>query len=331
MRTFSFRTSRRVVVAVVAGSLIAASLLAGRANPAPPLPPIAPGRLLASSLEALAAPRSLSGVVAVDGIEAQPRGRNARLTHAVFRLWRSAAGLRIAQVVDFGEDLIVANADEAWLWNFETFSAHRLASDAITSHGFDFSPSIAADPFSFARSVLATFAPYSRLEVSGTTEIAGRPAYVLTMRSEQRNTRLQKIVVGIDASTRLPLLLDLTTSRFPPAAVEIRFTAISFGPVDETLFSFSPPPGATVVEGDVFRGGGGRDGSFLHASRTFGRGWRTVVAWRLSRRPTPGIVNVFPLWHAVGTTTIVRAHGRTWIVGGFVSPARLERVAGRLR
>jgi outer membrane lipoprotein-sorting protein len=328
MRVNVFPRSRTTIAVAVTTMVLATAFISSRAAPSPDLPSIAPGRLLASSLRTLRDPISLSGRVVVDWNVNRHHFRRDRrggkLAHAAFRVWRSDDGLRVAQVLDFGERLVVANQDRAWYWDSSTLTAHRLASTEVTSNGFDFSPSVAVDPFSLARSILDTFAPYSTIEVVGTATVAGRAVYLLSLRTEQRHTRLRKIVVGIDARTRLPLRLQLYTHRIAAAAFDVRFTSISIGQVDRSLFRFHAPAKATVIDTDVFAGGGTPRGSIAQSTRIFGRGWKTVVAWELSRRLSTDVEAAFPLWNALGSSLTTRSHGRTWILAGFVSLRRLE-------
>jgi hypothetical protein len=82
----------------------------------------------------------------------------------------------------------------------------------------------------------------------------------------------------VDTERRLPLRLTVFAQGTEQPAVQARFTEITFAPQDEALFTFTPPPGATVKEG-----GPGHNGTMpgeVHAAaqpRTVGEGWDTVV------------------------------------------------------
>jgi len=319
---------RRAAIATsVAIALVTAALTLGAAHPSPALPRVRPGALLASTIEALHGHRSLSGRVTADvnvSRRHHRRDRRDAIAHTVFRVWRSEDGIRVAQVLDFGERTLVANHDDAWLWDSASLTARHLASDEVTDGGFDFSPLVAADPISLAHAILGTIAPYSRVQVIGTATVAGRPVYELSLRSEQRRTRLHKVVLSIDARTRLPLELRVYTPHLVAPSVDVAFTSISFGPVSPSLFDFTPPGTATVVDLDVFGGGGHAGGPLATQTLTFGRGWKTRVAWELSRRLSRDAVDLFPIWNALGSTLTARTHGRTWVLAGPVSLHVLE-------
>jgi outer membrane lipoprotein-sorting protein len=334
MRAAHLPRTRAIAFAVAISLVGASALLLVRADPSPALPRVRPGELLASTMRALEQPYSVSGRVTADVNVSRRHHRGDRggvLTHTVFRVWRSTRGVRVAQILDFGERLLVADRDEAWLWDSQTLTASHLASTDVTGGRFDFTPTLAADPFSLARSILGTFAPYSTVKVIDTGSVAGRPVYLLSLRSEQRHTRLHKVVMSIDAHTRLPLELKIYTHRLVAPAVDVAFTSISFAPVAASLFRFTPPNAATVVNTDVFAGGGRAGGALSASSRTFGRGWKTRIAWELSRRLSRDAVGAFPIWNAIGSSVTARVHGRTRVLAGFVSLHVLEGDVPKLR
>jgi outer membrane lipoprotein-sorting protein len=308
--------------------MVVSVLLLARPDPSPALRRVRPAALLSSSMRALELPYSVSGRVTADVNVSRHHHRGDRgggtLAHSVFRVWRSVRGVRVAQVLPFGERLVVSNPSEAWYWDSETLIARQLPSADATSNGFDFTPTLSPEPFALSRSILGTIAPYSTVKVLDTGTVAGRPVYLLSLRSEQRHTRLHKVVLSVDAATRLPLEIKIYTHKLIAPAVDIAFTSISFARIDASMFDFTPPHSATVLSADPFAGGRRVDGPIANETLTFGHGWKTRIAWRLPRRLSRDAVSVFPVWNALGSTLTVRAHGKSWVLAGFVSLARLE-------
>jgi outer membrane lipoprotein-sorting protein len=325
------RTTAGVTAVCIVGAFV---LLLFRADPSPALRRIRPASLLSSSMRALQQPYSVSGRLAADVNVSRRHHRSdhggGTLTHSVFRVWRSAAGLRLAQVLPFGERLVVANPDETWYWDSESLIARQLPATDATSSGLDFTPTLAPDPFALARSILGTVAPYSRVQVLDTGTVAGRSVYLLSLRSVQRHTRLHKVILSVDAVTRLPLEISIYTHKLAAPAVDIAFTSISFAPIDAAVFRFNPPRAATVLSVDPFAGGRRTQGPMAAETRTFGRGWKTRIAWRLSHRLSRDAASLFPMWNAIGSTLTVRAHGKSWVLAGFVSLSRLEDDVSKL-
>ena len=136
-------TALLVVAAVLVGI---AGVSAVRAGSPSELPPIPPQELLASSLEALAAPFSISGDVTtrfetglpdISGTLGSTGTGLGGLATALlgtqhYKVWRSDDGVRVARVSDLSEQVIVANRDEAWYWDSNGMTAGRLDLAALS-------------------------------------------------------------------------------------------------------------------------------------------------------------------------------------------------------
>ena len=79
--------------------------------------------------------------------------------------------------------------------------------------------------------------------------MAGRGAYelVLTPAPTER-TLLREVRVAVDAEKRMPLRLTVLATGSSGPALQVGFTDLAFGPQDPALFTFTPPPGATVTD-----------------------------------------------------------------------------------
>ena len=89
----------------------------------------------------------------------------------------------------------------------------------------------------------------STVAVDGTASVAGRDAYelVLTPAPTER-TLLREVRVAVDAEKRMPLRLTVLAAGSTEPALQVGFTELKFGPQDPALFTFTPPPGATVTD-----------------------------------------------------------------------------------
>jgi hypothetical protein len=104
--------------------------------------------------------------------------------------------------------------------------------------------------------------------------VAGRPAYelVLTPLPTER-TLLREVRIAIDAQRRQPLRMVVLGNGSTDPALQVGFTELTYGPQDPALFTFTPPPGATVQPRPPGRPAGAAD-----PDRTVvGEGWDTVV------------------------------------------------------
>jgi outer membrane lipoprotein-sorting protein len=350
------RVTALIVVAVVLVGI--AGVSAVRAGSPPELPPVPPQELLASSLEAMAAPFSISGDVTtrvdtglpdISGTLGSTGTGLGGLATAVlgtqhYEVWRSNDGVRIARVTDLSEQDVVANRDEAWYWDSNGMTATRLDLGALTRDAAS-NPAWAgmtaptrADLTSWIGSALTTLAPYADVTVDASGEVAGRPAYDLVLTPAPGPTLIGSVTVSIDAETRLPLRLSVTPKGSEDPAAEVGFDAVSFDPIDPGMFAFDPPQGARVSQvippdatghaGSM--SGGSRDAVAPGAVRTFGTGFSGRVAIRL-QGPVPEEARALlpyagPLFSAI----VVQHGGDSWLLIGPVPMATLQRDADRL-
>jgi hypothetical protein len=99
--------------------------------------------------------------------------------------------------------------------------------------------------------------------------VAGRTRYelVLTPAPTER-TLLREVRVAVDAEKRMPLRLTGAATGSTEPALQVGFTELTFGPQDPALFTFTPPPGATVTDAPA------RDPATQRPdSTTVGDGW----------------------------------------------------------
>lgn len=346
-------TSRRrrlgiigVVAAVVVTALGVATV---RANPAPDLPAVGADQLLASTLGALAHPFTISGDVAthVDiGIPSVPSSIGGGVLGPValaigdqhFKVWRSPDGVRVAHLLDLGEQDLITNADDAWYWDSSSISAVHLAipPSATTPSPAIPSPSD-ADFLSIAQRAIAAVAPYADVSVEGTAVVAGQASYELVLTPTSKLTLVGRIAVSVDAQTRLPLQLQVFPRGSAAAAIEGGFTSVSYEPIDPAMFDFTAPPGATVRQAaDVVTA------MEQHATasssqpppgtvqRVFGNGFDTRVAIEL-RTPLPReSAALLPYAGPLLSVVSVERGGRTWLLVGPVPVATLEQDATAL-
>jgi hypothetical protein len=349
-------TLGRAAAALVAVALASGAFLVIRAqaSPAPELPPIAPDRLVASVLEALAGRGPISGKVDafVDlGIPALPdSGPASEISSAEgllgqisgshhLRIWRSADGVRVSDILPRSERALFVSRTEAWAWDFRTFTAYRLP--APPSNRESGGPSSAAqmfDPLELARRALDAAATTTRVSVAGTALVAGRPAYVLALDPRSQTTLVRRVEIDVDAEHRLPLRAAVFVRGRTGAPLWTAFTSVSFGSIDPGVYRFTPPAGAKVVAAGRDQGEGtqGEYGA-PDGVRVFGTGWDSVVALRVptgaERTAEAGgldITSFLPLSGPVLSIRLVERGDHAWLVYGLVPQSALAAVEPNL-
>jgi outer membrane lipoprotein-sorting protein len=282
---------------VAAGAVAIGVAVAPSAAAAPPLPPVTPEALVASVITAKPGP--LNGTVTVDnelGLPALPNAPQLGNGTQTARVWSNGDGKgRVALPSPDGERTLVSDGTTRWSYD----STDRTATKAPAHPGDrqahpqqPGTPDPQTDPTGAATQMIADLRKTSTVAVDGTTDVAGRSAYqlVLTPLPTER-TLLREVRVAVDAEKRIPLQLTVLATGSPQPALTLGFSDITFGPQDQSLFTFTPPPGTTVK--DAPEGGpGGHPGppAGAQAPKVVGDGWdRVVIAQRPANQPNqPG-------------------------------------------
>jgi len=146
--------------------------------------------------------------------------------------------------------------------------------------------------------------------------LAGRDAYelVLTPVPTER-TLLREVRVAVDAEKRMPLRLTVLATGSTEPALQVGFTELTFGPQDPALFTFTPPPGATVTDAPA------RDAQQARPeATTVGDGWDTVKIMRRPADTIPG-TTATPAPGAPDLSAIGTPVSGTWGSGRLITTA----------
>lgn len=268
------RATRVTAAGVAVAGVVGLGLLAvpGGAGAAPELPPVTPEELVASVLQA--DPDAFAGTVGLDnalGLPPVPGIPEAGTSSA--RIWSDGDdGGRVQIPTDDGERTLVTDGTTFWAWD----SAERTV--VTGEKGERPEQDAAVDPTTAAAEAIRTLQTSSDVTVDGTSEVAGRPAYelVLTPDPDER-TLLREVRIAVDAEQRVPLRLTVLAQGSTDPVFEVGFTELSFSAQDPELFTFVPPPGATVEEPPARPEGAERPEFTGAEPQVVGEGWDTVV------------------------------------------------------
>jgi hypothetical protein len=370
---------RTVAAALVAlavalgGATLAASAIGG----APHLEPITPARLLAAVIRTAANPPDVSGTVNARldlGLPSLPQqgpaptgigGLLASLTgdHRI-RVWSSADGYRVDELLPTAERAIYVAAHGGWLWDsgsytaYELYDAAQLAAlrKAAEARGAAESADETAerrhmmqlsDPLTLAREALRALTPTTSVAIGQAERVAGRPAYILVLTPKDRATLVGRVEVAVDAATHVPLAVRVYAKDAASPAASTAFASVSFGPVSPSVYEFTPPPGATVKE--LYQGrrlhklGPRRPPTEIStnpaaAVRVFGHGWSTVVAIRLPAASLASagseegvdVRQLLPFSGPLFSARRASAGAQTWLLAGAVPQATLAAAESKL-
>lgn len=274
--------SRTAAVGIVtAGVLGGLLVVVGGAGAQPQLPPVAPEDLVSSVLAATD-PGPFAGTVTLEnnlGLPALPDAPQAANGTSTATVWSGGDRKgRVALPSDGAERTLVSDGTTHWAWN----SADRTVVRGPLGAQDRSTP---ADPTAAAAKAIADLRASSTVAVDGTASVAGRDAYelVLTPAPTER-TLLREVRVAVDAEKRIPLRLVVLATGSTEPALQVGFSKLEFGPQDPALFTFTPPPGATVTDEPA------RDPAAEQAraaATTVGDGWDTVKIMRKPADTTP--------------------------------------------
>jgi len=201
-----------------------------------------------------------------------------------------------------GESDVIRNGQDVWVWaSQEKTAKHYLvpAHDASgksaaipgtsgmpTPTGLPTSPQVAAER------ALAAISPSTKVTTSGTATVAGRSAYELVLKPKEATSLVAQVRVAIDGVEHVPTRVQVFAKSVADPVFEVGFSAVDFARPDADQFTFNPPPGTTVTEGNTVTGPKATAGSKTTAPqpnsadmpKVVGKGWGTVL---VAKMPAP--------------------------------------------
>ncbi|MGW8399469.1 LolA family protein [Streptomyces lydicus] len=198
-----------------------------------------------------------------DGASAAPQSKLMELASGAHTLRVAADGpdkQRVSIVDKAAEYSLVHNGKEVWAYDSGSNTAVHSTAPGAGRHGDRHHAPKGlpgdlknATPQDLAKQALKAAGDTTSVTVDGTAKVAGRDAYQLLIKPKQAASTVGSIRVAVDAANGTPLKFTLTPKSGGPAAVDVGYTNVDFAKPDAGLFSFTPPKGAKVVDGDKQR------------------------------------------------------------------------------
>lgn len=262
-RTASKRILYSIPV-IIGSSSLAVALIAPQIAKASEssLPSVSPTQLVSWISDSHPIPLSgtVTGVTSfpipsVSSLSANSSGALSGSSSGSYNIWENGKGsFRIQSVSTSGEKDLYVNPGSVWLWD----SSKLLATnEAITNTG---SASVmpSPNPQVTASSLVSRLSRQATLSVSGTSVVAGRPAYTLSISPNASDSLIGSIDISVDAATHLADQIQVVPKGSTTPAASLGFNTVSFSAQPASIFSFSPPPGAKVVAPKNSQTSGGR-------------------------------------------------------------------------
>lgn len=263
----------RWIPAVVATALIATAAIAVplSANAVSPLPSKTPQQVLQLALNSSV--RSLSGTVeqtsnlgipSLDsasipgGSRSLPGGKSTESALSLLtgtysaRIYLDGATKARVQVLDnLAERDLIRNGSDLWAYDSKTNNAVHTTVPAKTGAADKPGEKVPSahetmTPASLAQLFLTRAASSTTVTVGSDVKVAGRSAYNLVLTPKTSATLVGSVSIAVDSATGLPLSVTVDARGQKDAAFSTKFTDLTIGAPAASLFTFTPPKGATV-------------------------------------------------------------------------------------
>lgn len=197
-----------------------------------------------------------------------------------------------------GESDVIRNGQDLWVWNSEQKSAThtKLTAEAAKAQagrdgkvpsgllpsGVPSGSSMPTDLNGMTSQLLSTLGTTTDVSTNGTATVAGRSAYELVLTPKDTASRVRDIRIAVDGERHIPTRIQIYARGSQAPAFEAAFTSLSFGKPSSAEFSFKPPAGTKVTEGDQKSSehpdAKKPDTSGTEHTKVIGTGWTSVFA-----------------------------------------------------
>jgi hypothetical protein len=269
-----------------------------------------------------------------DSTAADPTTRLAQLLAGTHTLQVAVDGpdrQRLGLLDRLAQYEIVHNGTEAWGWDSTTNRAvhftlpeRAAAGDgAKGAPGTLFGTAVPTTPQEAATRLLAMSGPTTSITVGGTSRVAGRNAYELSVKPKQSGSTIGEVRIAVDSANGAPLRVVVTPSGTDEAAFDVHFASVSFSRPAVRVFDFNVPKGAEVTEqkaagGSVFGVSPGEARSAANGPTVTGEGWTGIAEFKLPANGADGS-------GAQETLALAKSLGKQ-VAGGTLISTRLVNV-----
>lgn len=269
-RAFTTRRLRWALPAGVAAAIAVGSLTSSVTNSAAAEPNL-PARTAAQLLVALetANPPGFSGTIVETAKLGLPQlpdiggsGGDSSLSLAnlvtgahTVRIWYGGQDKqRLALLGQLSESDIIHNGKDLWSYSSTDRQVTHSTLSTAESKGLTHHNLTTMTPQAAADAALKAIDPTTAVQVDRTARVAGRAAYQLLLTPKDSRSLIGSVRIAVDAQTSVPLRVQVFARNATSPAIQVGFTDVSFKTPNASVFTFVPPAGATVTQGNPLSG-----------------------------------------------------------------------------
>lgn len=250
--------TRWLVPGVAAAGVITAGILLPNTASADALPPRTAEQLLVdvqqAKVDGLSGTVSESANLGLPQLPASMTGTDTSITSLISgthtaRVWTSGETKSRVAVQAAGQETdVVRNGADVWQWS----SSDKSVTHVVVPKDAAKKPSASASevpltPQQAAQKAVQTMGATTAISVAANDNVAGRAAYELVLTPKDAASRVASVKIAIDGATKVPLRVQVYSSRLTTPAIEVGFTSVDFAVPADSVFAFTPPAGAKVT------------------------------------------------------------------------------------
>jgi outer membrane lipoprotein-sorting protein len=251
-----------LVVAIGVSATALASAVGSGPTPSPkPLALAVHDALAGPSVEGVSATVKLTNNLleganlASGGGEANQLSSSPLLSGASGRLWIAKDGrVRLELQAEKGDTQILYDGHTITLYDGSTNKLYRYKIPAhegsAADHGSGGQDAGHHEPPTVANveKALANLRHHANVSGATATDVAGQAAYTVRVSPNESGSLLGGAELSFDAAHGVPLRAAIYSSTSSSPVLELAASEISYGPVEDSVFSFTPPPGVKIEE-----------------------------------------------------------------------------------
>jgi len=269
------------------------------------------------------------------------------------RLWIAKDGrARLELQSEKGDSQILYDGHNLSLYDASTNTLYRYTSskteDSAPAGGTDTSTTHEVPTVAKIEEEISKAAPHATFSEATPTDVAGQPAYTVRVSPASNGGLIGGAELSFDAVHGVPLRAAVYSSTSAAPVIELAASEVSYGPVSESVFEFTPPTDAKIVEvgssaksgspSSPSSGGGGTPPKVT--SHGSGLAGITVVESATSEGGKPksilpeglpqvkiGTTTATELPTALGTLLSFERSGVRYLLLGAVTPSTIEAFA----